>query len=483
VSVSTQPRAALPEDGVLHSSVDALALIPHAMAVKYGILPRRIVGTDLHVAIPDASDEALLDRVRSITGKRVQAVAASREDLRRAIARAYAVDAPPVQPTTEHQAPAVMAIDAMHDTAIERGASDIHIEPDGDGGRVRLRVDGMLHEAQRLSPQLYAPVVSRIKLLASMDIAERRQAQDGRYSLSRADRSLDARVSSMPTFAGEKLVIRLLDLQAAVPSLEELGMAQHMLAAYRRMIHAPGGFIVVCGPTGSGKTTTMYASMAERNTENLHLCSIEDPVEVAMPGIAQIQVNPRAGVTFASALRALLRQDPNVVMLGEIRDADSAAAAISAALSGQLVLTSLHATDAPRAIERLVELGVSRQRLAIGLTGIVSQRLVRRLCPVCRRRVALDLREASWLGLPCGIPVFDEAGCDRCAGGFRGRVGIFELLPVTEGVRNAMSSQMPLRDEAFKAGYRPLLESAAAVVSSAATSLSEVKRVLGDGRQ
>lgn len=344
--------------------------------------------------------------------------------------------------------PAIRAVDRLHDTALRLRASDIHLEPTRQGGRVRLRIDGVLRECERFSDALFAPLVSRVKLLAAMDIAERRLPQDGRYAIDRDGRSLDARVSSMPTICGEKLVIRLLDLQAEIPSLSALGMDAGLLARYRAAVHAAHGFIVVCGPTGSGKTTTLYASLAERNVEGQHLCTVEDPVEVQMAGVAQVQVNARAGVTFASVLRAFLRQDPNVIMLGEMRDAESASVAMSAALSGTLVMTTLHASDAPRAIERLVELGLDRRTLASGLTAIVAQRLVRR----------------------------------RAGSGYEGRTAIFQLLPVNGAVAEAIArgaSASELAAVAAPFGYAPLTAEGVRLVALGETTREELGRVLG----
>jgi len=347
--------------------------------------------------------------------------------------------------------PVIRAVDRLHDSAIGLSASDIHLEPTRFGGRVRLRVDGILRESEQIPGELFTPMVSRVKLLAAMDIAERRVPQDGSYVLERGNRTLDARVSSMPTIAGEKLVIRLLDMQTAIPSLSALGMPFRILDRYRQAIHAAHGFIVVCGPTGSGKTTTLYASLAERNVDaTQHICTVEDPVEVRMGGVAQVQVNPRAGLTFASALRAFLRQDPNVIMLGEMRDAESASVAMSAALSGQLVVTTLHASDAPRAIERLVEFGLNRHTLAAGLSAIVSQRLVRR--------------------------------CD--GSGYRGRIAIFELMPMTSAVRAAVArgaTTLELSEIAAVAGYEPMRTEGLALVARRETTRSELERVLGAG--
>ncbi len=390
----------------------------------------------------------------------VIAAEAPRELIRNRIAAYYVGD----EQTTDggDDPPAISAVDRLHERAIRLKASDIHLEPTQTGGRVRLRVDGILRESDQLPRELFHPMVSRVKLLAGMDIAERRLPQDGRYMLERCGRTLDARVSSMPTIGGEKLVVRLLDMQVEIPSLASLGMTPSILERYRRAIHAAHGFIVVCGPTGSGKTTTLYASLAERNVNGQHLCTVEDPVEVQMAGVAQVQVNPRAGLTFASALRAFLRQDPNVIMLGEMRDPDSVGVAMSAALSGQLVMTTMHASDAPRAIERLVEFGLDRHTLAAGLSAVVSQRLVRRVCGYCH-----------------------AAGCTRCAGvGYRGRVAIFELLPMTSVVRSAVArgeTALDLAVIASPAGYEPMMSEGLELVARGETSRAELERVLGSG--
>jgi general secretion pathway protein E len=381
-------------------------------------------------------------------------------------------------------APAIRAVDELHGIALRDGASDIHLEPGHGGGRVRQRVDGILHETRRLGPELFTQVVSRIKLLAAMDIADRRQPQDGRYQIEMHGRRVDARVSSVPTLDGERLAIRLLDMQARVPMLEQLGMPLALLRRYRALIHEPHGFVVVCGPTGSGKTTTLYASLAERNVEAQHLCTIEDPVEVRLLGVAQVQVNARAGLTFPTALRSFLRQDPNVIMVGEMRDAETAGVAMSAALSGQLVLTSLHASDAPRTVERLVELGLHRHAVAAGLTAVLAQRLVRRLCRACRvpRRAQHD-DEA--LHLEPGALIYEARGCERCGGtGYHGRTGIFELIAVDAETCAAIAdgaSPARLAEIARKHGYERMSLSGAAEVMQGTTSVEELRRVLAIG--
>jgi type II secretory ATPase GspE/PulE/Tfp pilus assembly ATPase PilB-like protein len=378
--------------------------------------------------------------------------------------------------------PAARAMDELHERAIRARASDIHLEPTHDGGRARQRVDGFLAEVRTFTPELFAQVVSRVKLLAAMDIADRRQPQDGRYSISQVGHWIDARVSSMPTIEGEKIVIRLLDSRARVPSLERLGMPPDMLERYRRLVHSPHGFIVVCGPTGSGKTTTLYASLAERNIDGQHLCTVEDPVEIRMSGVAQVQVNIKAGLTFATALRSFLRADPNLIMVGEMRDAETASVAMSAALSGQLVMTSLHASDAGQAVERLSELGIRRQALAAGLTGVVAQRLVRELCSTCRFPVALDGPTADALGIDRGVTVFEAQGCARCAGsGYVGRTGVFEYLPITAELAEAIARDVSSRAIGATAtgiGYEPMRFDGIRRALRGETSIAELLRVL-----
>jgi type IV pilus assembly protein PilB len=485
VALYTEPRASVLEDECSYSSPDALARIPHAVAVKYSVLACRVDGNDLHVVVPFLTDESTLDRVRAITGMRLLISEAPREKLRSRIAVEYVNEQPREAQEPGSDAPVIRAVELLHESAVKLGASDIHLEPTRAGGRVRLRVDGILRESDRISSDLFSPIVSRVKLLAAMDIAERRQPQDGRYVLERHGHPLDARVSSMPTIAGEKVVIRLLDMQTEVPSLDALGMSTAILERYRAAIHAAHGFVVVCGPTGSGKTTTLYASIAERNVESEHVCTVEDPVEVQMAGVAQVQVNARAGVTFASALRAFLRQDPNVIMLGEMRDAESASVAMSAALAGQLVMTTLHASDAPRAIERLLELGLKPQTMAAGLSVIVAQRLVRRLCAHCRRAATPDATLRRVFRLDRSAATFEAIGCSKCGGsGYRGRTGIFELLPVTSSIRSAIARgdvSLALCGTVPSEPYEPMISDGIARVLNGETSLRELQRVLGTG--
>ncbi|MBV8332373.1 MAG: type II/IV secretion system protein [Candidatus Eremiobacteraeota bacterium] len=363
--------------------------------------------------------------------------------------------------------PIIRAVDEILDSAVASRASDVHIEPFAHGGRVRERVDGVLRESRRLAQDAFERISSRLKLLAGMDIADRRVPQEGRYYTRAGGRWVEARVSSMPTVAGERLAIRLLEPESAIGRLEELGMPALFARRYRALVHAPAGFVVVCGPTGSGKTTTLYASLAERNVVGQHICSVEDPVEVRLPGVAQVQVNVRAGVTFAVALRAFLRQDPNVIMIGEMRDTETATVAASAALCGQLVLTTLHGNDSLHALERLAELGVAERTIAAAVSGVVSQRLLRQLCTYCK---SPETPSAA-------------IGCERCGGtGYWGRSAVFETIEMTDRLREAIERKAPLavrRAIALEQGYEPMRGAVARLVESGETSVEEAERVLG----
>jgi type IV pilus assembly protein PilB len=382
------------------------------------------------------------------------------------------------------ETPIVRTVGQILNSAAAARASDVHIEPFGSGGRVRERVDGVLREARRLSADDLERVLSRLKLLGGMDIADRRLPQEGRYCTQLDGRFVEARISSMPTVAGERLAIRLLEPQSEIQRLEELGMPSPIALRFRELVHAPAGFIIVCGPTGSGKTTTLYAALAERNVVGQQLCSVEDPVEVRLPGVAQVQVNVRAGVTFAVALRAFLRQDPDVVMVGEMRDAQTAAVASSAGLCGQLVMTTLHANDALHALDRLLELGMTERAVAASVSAIVSQRLLRQLCIDCKVSVASG-SDARWLGIEPGEAVADAAGCSRCEGsGYWGRSAIFEMIVVTPELRSAIEGGAPVerrRAIACAEGFQAMQQSAKRLVLAGQTSAREALRVLGRG--
>lgn len=357
-----------------------------------------------------------------------------------------------VENLVSEDAPAVRLVDDILERAVRERASDVHVDPLASGEAiVRHRVDGLLCRRSTIPQDLARRVSSRLKLLAGMDIADRRLPQDGRFQLASNRRPAEVRVSSMPTIYGERVSLRLLNVHASLPSLEELGMSAALCSRVRALISAPAGFVVVCGPTGSGKTTTLYSALSERAQAGDHACSVEDPVETEIDGVAQVQVNVRAGLTFPVALRAFLRQDPDVVMIGEMRDAETAAVACGAALCGRLVVTTLHAANAAGAVARLEDLGVPPREARASISGILSQRLVRRLCVHCRE-----------FG---GTGTAVAAGCEQCGGsGYRGRIALFELESPAGGASSASDS--------FRS-------QTAALLLRGETSSDEVRRVLG----
>ncbi len=438
---------------------EALRYIPAGFAFRHDVLPYAVDGSELLVAVPD-NEPSTVDRIRLLTGMRVRATALPREVIRSELAVAYgSADA---KEGIESSAPAVRLVDEIHALAVRSRASDVHVEPFEGGGRVRQRVDGGLSEIRRLDRSLHVQVVARLKILASLDVGDRRQPQDGRYSFDVDGAPIDARLSSVTTVDGERLVIRLFDARLQRPSLDHLGMDSETLRRVRALLSATHGFVIVCGPTGSGKTTTLYAALEERRSPEEHVCTIEDPVEMRLGGVTQVQINVRAGMTFARALRAMLRQDPNVVMIGEMRDAETANVAMSAALSGQLVLTSLHSRDAVRAVERLADLGVPRQAVAASLTGIIAQRLVRTSCQQCA----------------------GEGHRECCRGsGFAGRTGIFECVAIGAELREAIASGATgsqLRGVVERDSQGSLARDGLRHVIARRTTTVEVQRVLGE---
>jgi type IV pilus assembly protein PilB len=461
---------------------EALARLPRALAFRHDALPLSLIDGVLAVGLADPTDAVVVDVLRAATRLQVRPLPMAREAIREALRTAYAPRTASNAPSeTAAEVPAVRAVDRIFSRAIAAHASDIHIDPGPHGGRVRLRVDGLLQDVEAIPGELYPSLTSRVKVLAGMDVADRRQPQDGRCGIPFERREIDARVASLPTIGGEKLVIRLLDGSANATELATLGMPHPMLEHYRAAIHAPWGFVLIAGPTGSGKTTTLYASLSELDARSRNVCSVEDPVERRLSGVAQVQVNVRAGLTFPIALRAFMRSDPNVVMVGELRDAATADVSVSAALSGQLVFTSLHATDAPRTIDRLVELGVARHSLAAALTVVVAQRLVRKLCEQCRHRVRippsaqdlLSTAQETW---------YVAAGCRACDGtGYVGRTGVYELLRVDDAIRDAIAmgvSSVHIAALAGQNGYRPMRQDARTKVLTGLTTFEEISRVV-----
>lgn len=366
---------------------------------------------------------------------------------------------------------------SLVEQAVAAGASDLHLEPMRDAVRVRIRVDGLLRELVRLPLAAHSTLVTQLKVAANMDIAEKRVPQDGRIALELDGRSVDLRLSTLPTTLGEKIAIRLLAQQELL-QLEELGFTQENLACYRRLFTQPNGLILLTGPTGSGKTSTLYATLAELDAATRNIITLEDPVEYSLPGINQVAVNRRSGMTFAKGLRAIVRQDPDVIMLGEIRDEETAGIAVQAALTGHLVLSTLHTNSAAGAVYRLLDMGIAPYLLAAALRGVVAQRLVRRLCPDCRRQRTATAVEHSFLG---AATVWEQQGCEQCqAAGYRGRVAVQEVLPLTTSLQQLVLQRAPVEEleQAARAeGLRSLAEDAAAKALDGLTTVQELWRV------
>ncbi len=367
-------------------------------------------------------------------------------------------------------APIIRMLNALLTQAAKDGASDIHIEPYERSSSVRFRVDGTLREVVQPNRALHAAMISRLKIMAELDIAEKRLPQDGRISLRIGGRAIDVRVSTLPSSHGERAVLRLLDKTESRFTLEGLGMDGEVLKAFARLIQQPHGIVLVTGPTGSGKTTTLYASLGRVDTATTNVLTVEDPVEYELPGIGQTQVNPKIDLTFAKALRAILRQDPDVIMIGEIRDFETAQIAIQASLTGHLVLATVHTNDAPSSVTRLIDMGVEPFLLSSTLLGVLAQRLVRKLCPRCR----LQDPQGAWR------PV----GCDHCAHtGYKGRTGVYELMSVDAQVQTLIHNRAAEQDlvaAARVAGLRSMREDGERLVHEGVTSLEEVIRVTRD---
>ena len=380
-------------------------------------------------------------------------------------------------------APIVRLINALLAQALRENASDIHIEPFESRSVVRFRVDGMLRDIVEPPRALHGVLVSRVKVMAQLDIAEKRLPQDGRIALRLAGRPVDVRVSTLPTGHGERVVLRLLDKQAGRLSLTALGMPDHILGELQHLIHFPHGILLVTGPTGSGKTTTLYAALGQLNSHTQNIVTVEDPIEYDLDGIGQTQVNSRIGLGFAQALRSMLRQDPDVIMIGEIRDLETAQIAVQASLTGHLVLATLHTNDAASAITRLVDMGVEPFLLASSVVGVIAQRLVRRLCPDCRAPHSADASERRLLGLDAttATRLYAPAGCAQCLhSGYRGRTGIYELLAMDDTLRTLIhdgAADARLREHARARGMIELREDGLRWVREGATSMEEVLRV------
>ena len=484
----------------------AVALVPVALLRRHEVLPIGRDGDRLLLAMADPRDVLALDDIRAAVKMQARPVVAERGDLLAALDRFVLSDSElseltvamieentpsgdlvPVTEQAEDDAPIVRFVNLLISQAIQDHASDIHIEPGEHQLGVRYRIDGVLHEMQSAPKSIQNGVISRLKIMSEIDIAERRKPQDGRMSVVHGGHRIDLRVATLPTVFGEKVVMRILDNTGSTRNISDLHMLDHNFSMYERSYKKPHGMILVTGPTGSGKSTTLYTTLHAVAKREINVITVEDPVETRMPGINQVQVNPKAGLTFASALRSILRSDPDVVLIGEIRDQETAQIAIEASLTGHLVLSTLHTNSAPAAITRLTEMDIEPFLVGSALESVVAQRLARRLCDRCKEGYQHDGGDLMQLGFPMapdgGVPLlFRPIGCVSCSNtGYRGRIALHEVMVLNEELERlavARASNADLMRAAIAGGMLTLRQDGWAKVALGYTSIEEVLRVV-----
>ena len=500
---------------------DITSAVTQELARRFKVIPIERSAKRLTLAMKNPLDIFAIDEIRLITGKEVEAVIATEEDIINAISANYRTEVNVseavagvmkdldeatitlIQGGSEDnitieqlkelsgEAPVVRLANMIISRGITDKASDIHIEPAKDGLRIRYRVDGILSDGMTLPKKAQASITSRIKIMADMDISEKRAPQDGRISATIEGRPYDFRVSTLPAVFGEKIVMRVLDKSNISVGLHKLGLLPYTFEMFESMIQRTYGIILVTGPTGSGKSTTLYSVLAKLNSGEKNILTIEDPVEYELSGITQSMVNNRAGMTFASGLRSMLRQDPNIIMVGEMRDQETAMIAIEAALTGHLVLSTLHTNDAPGSVARLLDMGVESFLIASSIAGVLAQRLLRTVCIKCKEPYAPPKDALKRLGMNLDlldkseVTFFRGRGCDTCKGtGYKGRIGVYELMPVNDKVRElilARASSYAIREAAIEAGMRTLKDDAMEKILLGITTLEESLRVIYSG--
>ncbi|MDQ7850336.1 MAG: type II secretion system ATPase GspE [Armatimonadota bacterium] len=481
---------------------DVLLRVPEHIARRHHVIPISADDSSLVVGMEDPLDVVALDDLRKLTGLEIRPVVITPDAFQRALSQ-YPVGVDQtlaeIRPAETYEeevaterlravaedAPIVRLANQVIVQAIRQGASDIHVEPQEQRVRIRYRIDGALYSVMTPPKHVQAALVSRIKIMAGMNIAERRVPQDGRIEMRVDNRDIDLRVSTIPTVWGEKVVMRILDKQGAFVGIEKLGLLPEDHQRFERIITRPHGIILLTGPTGSGKTTTLYAILNRLNKVEVNITTIEDPVEYQLPGIAQVQINPKAGLTFATGLRAFLRQDPDIIMVGEIRDEETARIAIHASLTGHLVLSTLHTNDAAGAVTRLVDMEIEPFLVSSSVIGVIAQRLVRVLCQHCKQSYVPTPEMLKRVGLAdlAPVPTFYRAtGCEYCSNiGYRGRTGLFEIMPVDDTIKGLIVDRAPsgrIKEAAIAAGMRTLQTDGLAKVLNGTTSLEEVLRVV-----
>jgi type IV pilus assembly protein PilB len=488
-----------------------IELVPEALARKHELIPVLKIGNRLTCAMADPWDVFALDEIRSKTNLVVEPAVATGGEIEKALSEYYGakgsmedliksideeklglgdgkeIDLKKLQGIVEEPV-VIKLVNMIIMKAIHERASDIHIEPEEGVLKTRFRVDGMLHEVSAPPKHLQSAIISRLKIMADLNIAERRTPQDGRFTIKMEGKQIDVRMSCIPTIYGENVVLRLLDASSALLSLEDLGFSKDTLAKFDKLIRRPHGIILVTGPTGSGKTTTLYASLNKINTVEKNIVTVEDPIEYKLPGIRQIQINTKVDLTFANGLRSILRQDPNIIMVGEMRDHETAEIAIQSALTGHLVLSTLHTNDAPGAVTRMIDMGVEPFLVSSSVIAVLAQRLVRTICPDCKARYTPTEEELKDVGVQTDkLPVkfCRGKGCPKCMGtGYKGRIGIYELMIPDEKIRNAViskSSTDEIRRLALAAGMVTLKEDGIRKIKEGTTTVEEVLRVTEEG--
>jgi general secretion pathway protein E len=490
------------------SNSELLDLIPITFAKEYRIFPMEKKAGRLKVAVANPLDTRPINDLATITKGFVEVYVSTPEEILRAINRSYEYRAGEAHEFIEDieekstdslaknlepedlldasdEAPIIRFVNSLITQGFKERASDIHIEPFESELIVRYRIDGILYEVIRPPHKAQASIISRIKIMANLNIAEKRLPQDGRFRVRIAGKDVDVRVSTLPTAFGERVVMRLLDKTSNVLTLEEIGMESHLLQQVNHMIQKSHGIFLVTGPTGSGKTTSLYAALTRLNSREKNIITVEDPIEYQLAGVGQIQVNPKINLTFAAGLRSILRQDPDIIMVGEIRDRETAEIAVQSALTGHMVFSTLHTNDAAGALTRLVEMGIEPFLAASSIVGILAQRLVRKICPHCKEEYLPSPDMIKEMGLENVVSdktvFYRGKGCEKCMNiGYRGRTGIYELLPVDEQVRNLLllnRDSASIKSAAVKAGMKTLRDSGLAKALRGETSIEEVLRV------
>ena len=482
-------------------------LVPKNLARKYTVVPVRMMGDELYLAMVDPLNFVAIEEVRNATKKRVIPMIATANAMDRAIATLYgnegvsrAIDemqrsigateeavqaaAGETDDDSAPSAPAIRLVNSIIERAAAENASDIHLEPRESGMVVRMRIDGVLHKILTVPGNLQNAIISRIKILGNMNIAEKRIPQDGRANVRTRGEDIDLRISTLPTTYGEKIVIRLLMKSGRVLTCEGVGLTGDNLAKFRKLIGNSNGVILIVGPTGSGKSSTMYTMIDEINSEEINLVTLEDPVEYSMDGVNQVQINEKVGMTFASGLRAILRQDPDVISVGEIRDGETAEIAMRAAITGHLVLSTIHTNNAVSTLDRLVDIGVEPYIITNALKGVISQRLVRRVCPECRQEYIPTAEEKEVVGIPADkeVKFYRGAGCSECLNtGYRGRTAAFEILVMNDEIRRAFresGNSTTIGEAVSHSDFRTLRDDCRRLVLDGTTTVDEVQRIL-----